>query len=248
MKYVAYYRVSTRQQGQSGLGLDAQRKAVADFIRSGELVAEFSEVKTGSDNSRPALLDAIAQAKACDATLLIAKLDRLSRDAGFILALRDSGVKFIACDMPEANSLTIGIMAVMAQHELELIKSRNKARADMRKVRTLANIKTDLLATGETFYDIDQAVAMEYRRLCQAQARKVTTEILPDARLASIASKKTASETCPEWIRASELARSLHASGMKLRAIADRLNASAYKTRHGKPFQAMTVKRLLARG
>lgn len=137
MKYVAYYRVSTKKQGQSGLGLEAQKAQVHNFTKGCTdcIVAEYTEVESGKVNDRTELKKAMAAAKAEGAILLIAKLDRLSRNAGFIFALRDSGVQFVCADMPEANTLTIGIFAVMAQHERELISSRTKAGLQAAKVR-----------------------------------------------------------------------------------------------------------------
>ena len=127
-KYIAYYRVSTQKQGISGLGLDAQRTDVNRFIsRGGELVAEYQDIESGKKNNRPSLINAINEAKKQGATLLIAKLDRLSRNASFILTLRDSRVDFVCCDMPDANSLTIGIMAILAQDEREKTSQRTKA-------------------------------------------------------------------------------------------------------------------------
>jgi len=125
--YVAYLRVSTQKQGHSGLGLEAQRAAVGAFTQAAQVVGEFVEVESGKQNQRPQLAAAMALAKAKGATLLIAKLDRLSRNAGFIFQLRDAGVDFVCCDMPDANTLTVGIFAVLAQHERELISQRTKA-------------------------------------------------------------------------------------------------------------------------
>jgi DNA invertase Pin-like site-specific DNA recombinase len=125
--YVAYYRVSTERQGISGLGLDAQKTAVNRITLNGTVLAEFEEIESGKNNTRVVLQEAISTAKKLGATLVIAKLDRLSRNAAFIFALRDSGVEFICADMPEANTLTIGIMAVMAQHEREIISQRTKS-------------------------------------------------------------------------------------------------------------------------
>lgn len=137
MKIVSYFRVSTHKQGISGLGLEAQSATVNQYAsRTGaQVVASFTEVETGKKNNRPQLAAAIAAAKMHGATLVIAKLDRLARNAAFIFALRDAGVQFIACDMPEANTLTIGIMAVMAQHEAEMISARTRAALAAKKAR-----------------------------------------------------------------------------------------------------------------
>lgn len=129
MKVIAYFRVSTVAQGRSGLGLDAQRRAVEGFCqgRSCETLAEYTEVESGSHNGRPELAKALHHAKVTGATLVIAKLDRLSRNAAFLLQLQDSGVKFVAADMPEACHLTVGILALVAQQEREAISARTKA-------------------------------------------------------------------------------------------------------------------------
>ena len=128
-KFVSYLRVSTDRQGRSGLGLEAQRKAVADYLNGGnwELIAEFVEVETGKRDDRPKLREALHRAKVTGATLVIAKLDRLSRNLAFIAALQDSGAKFVAADMPEANETMIQFMAVIAQHERKMISTRTKA-------------------------------------------------------------------------------------------------------------------------
>ncbi|PTX13133.1 DNA invertase Pin-like site-specific DNA recombinase [Pontibacter mucosus] len=139
MKYVAYYRVSTKKQGQSGLGLESQREMVKGFLKAGDtLLAEHIEVESGKRNDRPELEAAIALAKGEQAQLLIAKLDRLSRNAGFIFKLRDSHVDFLAVDMPDANTLTIGIFAVLAQHERELISTRTRAALQQKKLQGFA--------------------------------------------------------------------------------------------------------------
>lgn len=128
MKYVPYYRVSTAGQGKSGLGLSAQQDIVQRFLKSGDsLLEEFVEVESGKRADRPQLAAAIAHAKLHKARLLIAKLDRLSRNVSFIFSLRNAEVDFVACDIPDANTLTVGIMAVLAQHERELIGERTRA-------------------------------------------------------------------------------------------------------------------------
>ena len=135
-KYVAYYRVSTAKQGTSGLGLEAQRASVHSYTRSPDfIIAEYTEVESGKHDNREQLHAAISHAQRSSATLVIAKLDRLSRNAGFIFALRDSGVDFICADMPEANTLTIGIFATIAQYEREIISERTKAALAAKKAQ-----------------------------------------------------------------------------------------------------------------
>jgi DNA invertase Pin-like site-specific DNA recombinase len=134
-KYISYCRVSTLKQGISGLGLQAQKSSVKDFLNSDdELVAEYEETESGKKNDRIELLKAIEQCKQTGSTLLIAKLDRLSRNVKFIYTLKDSNVDFVCCDMPDANSVTIGILAVLAQEERERTSRRTKkALAELRK-------------------------------------------------------------------------------------------------------------------
>lgn len=136
-RLVADERVSTARQGASGLGLEAQRKVIEDFAasRGAEVLARFTEVESGRKADRPELAKALHVAKVTGATLVIAKLDRLSRNAAFLLALRDSGVRFVAVDMPEANDLTVGIMALVAQAEREAISRRTKEARAVAKAR-----------------------------------------------------------------------------------------------------------------
>jgi len=126
-KYIAYYRVSTQKQGISGLGIEAQKSSVSRFLnQESVLLHEFTDVESGKRNDRPNLLLAIEACQKENAILLIAKLDRLSRNVGFIYTLKESQVKFKCCDMPDANSVTIGIMAVLAQEERERTSQRTK--------------------------------------------------------------------------------------------------------------------------
>jgi DNA invertase Pin-like site-specific DNA recombinase len=136
-RFIAYFRVSTDKQGKSGLGLEAQRKAVLDYLNGGrwELVDEFVEVESGKDNERPQLEAALAACKKHRARLVIAKLDRLSRNLAFIATLMESGVEFTAVDNPHANKLTIHILAAVAQHEREMISERTKAALQAAKAR-----------------------------------------------------------------------------------------------------------------
>jgi len=132
-KYIAYYRVSTDKQGQSGLGLEAQQAAVASYRDS--IIAEFTEIESGKVDQRPQLAFALEQCRKHNAAILIAKIDRLSRDAAFLLALRKAGVDIVAADMPHAGTLEFGIRAVVAQHEREEIARRTKAALAAAKAR-----------------------------------------------------------------------------------------------------------------
>lgn len=147
---VAYYRVSTAKQGQSGLGLEAQRAAVIAHLGT-EPDKEYTDIESGKNANRPQLQAALRECQLTGAVLVIAKLDRLSRSAGFLLELRDSEVEFICCDMPNANRLTIGIMALMAEHEREAISERTKAALAAAKARgvKLGNPKWRANFTGE---------------------------------------------------------------------------------------------------
>lgn len=129
VRYVAYFRVSTQRQGKSGLGLDAQQVAVSEFIANekGDLIESFIEVESGRKSNRPKLEKAIQLAKKQKATLVIAKLDRLARNVHFITGLMAGNVDFVACDMPSANKLTIGILACVAEDEADRISQRTKA-------------------------------------------------------------------------------------------------------------------------
>ena len=126
MKFVSYYRVSTEKQGLHGNGLEAQKQTVARYLRSldCELLASYEEVESGANKKRPQLAAAIQMAKSNKAVLLIAKLDRLSRNAAFLLQLQDSKIDFCCCDMPHADPLSIGIIALLAQRDRELISTR----------------------------------------------------------------------------------------------------------------------------
>lgn len=137
-KFVVYLRVSTQKQGRSGLGLEAQQRAVSDYLNGGawSVVAEFTEIESGkSDTNRPQLQRAIQACRVYGARLLIAKFDRLSRDAHFLLGLEKAGIEFVATDNPHANRLTVGIMALVADEERRAISARTKAALAAAKAR-----------------------------------------------------------------------------------------------------------------
>jgi DNA invertase Pin-like site-specific DNA recombinase len=151
-KFVAYYRVSTDRQGQSGLGLDAQRDAVARHINQAELIAEFTEVESGRKNDRVQLAQALATAKRTKATLVIAKLDRLARNVHFIAGLLESGVPFVCADMPEADRTFLQMMAVFAEWEARKISERTKA--------ALAQVKAQGRTLGSPTPQVGSAVGV----------------------------------------------------------------------------------------
>jgi DNA invertase Pin-like site-specific DNA recombinase len=136
-RFVSYLRVSTARQGASGLGLEAQREAVSGYLNGGSwtLVQEVVEVESGKKNDRPKIAEALRLCRLHKATLVIAKLDRLARNVHFISSLMESGVDFVACDFPEANRLTVHILAAVAEHEAGMISSRTKAALSAAKSR-----------------------------------------------------------------------------------------------------------------
>lgn len=217
-KFVTYQRVSTDRQGQSGLGLEAQRAACLSYLNGGawELVAEFVEVESGAKADRPQLAAAIAECKRTGSTLLIAKLDRLSRDAHFLLGLEKAGVEFVACDMPHANKLTIGIMALVAEEERRAISARTKAALAAARERGV--------------------------KLGGYRGGAVTDE----ARAASAAVVKAKADAHADLVMGAVLR--LRREGItSLAGIARGLNDRGVKTARGGAWAATTVKNLLAR-
>lgn len=221
LKLVAYERVSTARQGRSGLGLEAQRKAIDDFAagRGAEVVARFTEVESGGRNDRPELDKALQLARLTGATLVIAKLDRLSRNAAFLLTLQASSVRFLAVDMPEANDLTVGIMALVAQQEREAISRRTKDALAAAKARGVKlgnpNGAAALRRAGKGGVALREAV----KGNADAFARSLAPVI--------------------ENIRAERQT--------SLRAIAAELNARGIRTRQGGRWHVSTVSNLLSR-
>ena len=194
-KFVSYLRVSTAKQGASGLGLEAQRAAVAGFLNGGRwtVIREVVEVESGKRADRPKLAEALALCRLHGATLLVAKLDRLSRNAAFLLNLRDAGVRFIAADMPEANELTVNIMAAVAEAERKAIAKRTKEALAAAKVR-LANLtdeeRAERIAKGRAVklgavrWDHLQAGGADRGRVAgiatrRAKAASRATDLLP---------------------------------------------------------------------
>lgn len=219
--FVAYYRVSTAKQGSSGLGLEAQQRAVRDYLNGGDwkLVAEVTEVESGKSADRPKLDEAMRLCRLHGATLIIAKLDRLSRDAHFLLGLQKAGVEFIAVDNPHANRLTIHILAAVAEDEAKRISDRTKAALAAAKAR---GVKLG----GNRGVELTEAIRKAGRTAQADKARSRAADLAP-------------------------LISEFEAQGItSLGAIAKALNEKGVPTAKGKawsPSQVMRVKAALHR-
>lgn len=218
MKYIAYYRTSTKDQN---LGIAAQRTTVLKFIAPDTLVAEYTEQESGKNNRRLELNKALQHCKEVDGTLIIAKLDRLSRDRLFIAQLMDSKVRFKCCDLPEANDFTIHLFSGLAHHEREIISARTKAALDEIKA-TLAREGVATSKSGNTFTSL---------------GKNNMTDAIRSKAVATI--KENAKEANKQ---ATELIGIYRAMGMTFDAIASKLNELGYRTRTGKQFIRSTVK------
>src|ERR671916_3049559 len=164
-KFVAYYRVSTEKQGRSGLGLEAQQEAVRSYLNGGswQLMAEVVEVESGRKNDRPRLAEALRLCRLHGAILIIAKLDRLARNVAFISNLMESGVEFTAVDFPQANRLTVHILAAVAEHEAKAISERTRAALTAAKARgkRLGGDRGNLPAVAQRGSQISVAVRVQ---------------------------------------------------------------------------------------
>jgi DNA invertase Pin-like site-specific DNA recombinase len=220
---IAYIRVSTKRQGRSGLGLEAQQQALADYQRDGSVqqLAIYKEVETGKSANRPELAKAIAHAKRSGATLVVAKLDRLARDAAFLLTLQASGLPMVFLDLPGANEFTVGVMALVAQHEARLISERTKAALQAYKRRG-----------GLLGGSLVQCRNLTER--ARAKGRKAASKAISEAASQAYADLLP---TMLEW----------REGGLSQRAIADRLNEKGQTTRRGKPWNQVQVMRVLER-
>jgi DNA invertase Pin-like site-specific DNA recombinase len=225
VKIVAYYRVSTKKQGDSGLGLEAQQAAIQAFTdeKNATIIRQYTEVETGKSANRPELQKALAHAKRAKATLVIAKLDRLARNVHFTSGLMEAGVDFVACDIPYANRLTVHILAAVAEDEARRISERTKVALAAAKRRG-----TKLGSARESHWK-----GRENKRLAGLQK----------ARMASIESKRRAAKDA--YADVAPLIKQRRDSGMSLRGIARVLDAEGYTTRRGRPWNPVQVANIL---
>jgi len=234
-KFVSYCRVSTAKQGRSGLGLEAQRTAINDFLNCGEwkLVAEYVEIETGKNDDRPELRKALHRAKVTGATLVIAKLDRLSRNLRFIAELQESKVKFVCADMPDATELTIHIFASLAQHERKVISERTK-----RALQAVKELEADPIKAKERRKLGKRPLGNPNGARALQRAGKGNT-----AAVAEVIAKadRHAQDVLP-------IIDDISAAGITgLRGIAAELNARGILTARSGQWYPMTVRNLLAR-
>jgi DNA invertase Pin-like site-specific DNA recombinase len=179
-KFFSYLRVSTDRQGERGHGLDAQRKAVADYLNGGawDLLGEFVEVESGKRGDRPKLAEALAACKKHRARLVIAKLDRLSRNVAFIATLMDGKIDFVCCDFPTANRLTLHILAAVAEHEREMIAKRTKDGLAAAKAKGVVLGNPDLAAANKAgAIERAKALAPVLSELAGMSARAAAAEL-----------------------------------------------------------------------
>lgn len=214
-KFIAYYRVSRKSQGESGLGIAAQKSAVQRYIESqnGTILYEYTEVETGTNKKQRVVIhEAINQSKKESAILVIAKLDRLSRNLTFVSSLMDAGVEFVACDMPSANHFTIHIFAALAEQEAKLISTRTKLALTELKKRGVKLGKPENLTIEAREKGIETIRMNAKKNDNNRQAQAVIV-------------------SCRE-------------KGMKFQAIANHLNELNFRTRYGYLFNPKGVKRL----
>lgn len=214
-KYVAYYRVSTKHQGKSGLGLEAQKSSVEKYIAGNLLLGEFTDVESGTrkgNKKRDELIKGIAMAKANNAILAIAKLDRLSRNVSFITALMEAGIEFVACDMPHASKFTIHIFAALAEQEADMISLRVR--------ESLSELKKKGIKLGKP-ENLDER-----------------------ARKKGCMTRQSIAKHNENNVKAGALVLSMRAADHSFSYISKELNRLGFKTRRGYKFYPIQVVRL----
>lgn len=227
MNFVAYYRVSTAKQGESGLGLEGQMATVEAFAKSngGTIIRAYTEVESGKKSDRDELGKALGHAKRAKATLIVAKLDRLARNVAFTSQLMESGVEFICCDNPHANRLTIHILAAVAENEAKQISERTKSALQAAKAR---GVKLGSSRPGH--WDGIEHKRRDGLAKAQERASQVRTELANEA-----------------YSDIEPMMKELRDAGETLQSIANKLNGDGHTTRRGKPWNQMQVSRVLSR-
>ena len=218
-KFISYFRVSTKKQGQSGLGLEAQKKAVEQYLNGGswKVISKYTETESGRLSNRPELAKALSECRMRGASLVIAKVDRLSRNARFLLEVAESGVDLIFCDLPSASKFTIGIMAMVAEEEARLISTRTKAALQAAKRRGTVLGKPE--------------------NLTNAGRLKGTK-----------ASAESRQKSSARWLAdvAPVVRKHIEDEGLSLRQVAERMNERTLPTRRGNgPWTATQIMRVL---
>lgn len=217
-QYVAYLRVSTQKQGYSGLGLEAQREIIKNFLHAKVPIAEYVEVESGRHNDRPKLKEALVLCKTAGATLIVAKLDRLARNVSFLTSLLDSGNDIVFCDFPNCNKMVIAILGAIAQYEAELTASRTKAALQAKKAR------------GEKLGNPEHL--MDKHKQAVAKSNKTNSD----------KAKKN-----PNNMRAVAFLKVMISQGKNVQEMTDILNNEGFVTAQGCRFVPATVRRLIKR-
>ena len=217
-KYVAYLRVSTQKQGYSGLGLEAQKEIIKNFLHDKTPIAEFTEIESGRKTDRPKLKEALTQCRTTGATLIVAKLDRLARNVSFLSNLLESDVEIVFCDFPQANKMVLHILAAISQYEAELTAQRTKAALQAKKARGAK------LGNPEHL--------MNKHKQAIANSNKTNSE----------KAKKN-----PNNKRAVAFLKVMISQGKSLTEMTDILNSEGFVTAQGCKFVPATVRRLIKR-
>ena len=220
IQYVAYLRVSTQKQGYSGLGLEAQREIIQNFLYDKNPIAEYIEVESGrkTDKGRPKLKEALEICRKTGAKLIVAKLDRLARNVAFLSQLLESDVDIVFCDFPQANKMVLHILAAISQYEAELVATRTKQALAAKKARGAVLGNPDHLLEN-----LDSAIAK------------------------SVETNKRKAEENPNNKRAAAMLKVLAKEGKTLQEMADYLNEQGFTTSKGYKFTRSAVLVLLKR-
>lgn len=217
-QYVSYLRVSTQKQGYSGLGLEAQKEIIKNYLHDKTPIAEFTEIESGRKTDRPKLKEALTQCRTTGATLIVAKLDRLARNVSFLSNLLESDVEIVFCDFPQANKMVLHILAAISQYEAELTAQRTKAALQAKKARGAK------LGNPEHL--------MNKHKQAIANSNKTNSD---------------KARNNPNNKRAVGLLKVLVSQNMTLQQMTDTLNDEGFVTAKGCKFVPATVKRLIKR-